>query len=686
MEQQLISSADRIRKLSLSVILSIILFIIFYTIVTCIVIGLTIGLGYVSFLMVATDPNTFTILLAGGVISFGLAILLFLIKFIFKKNILNTDLFIEVSEINEPKLFKLVKTIANSINTSMPKKVFISPDVNAAVTFNSNFLSLFFPSRKNLIIGLGLVNSTTADEFKAVLAHEFGHFSQGSMRVGSYAYYANYALHNMLYDNIDYYSIIKKWARVHRVISFFIAAAVKVVQGLQWILKRFYSIVNRSYSKLSIEMEFQSDSISANIAGSRALITSLLRLDLAASALSSVINYYTHSIKEPIKTINIYPQQRYVIDLFARTNKINFENNLPLVNLSFTNRFNKSKLKIGEQWASHPTLKDRVANLEKLNITTTKDEGKPASEYFVNISAIQEKSTNKVFSYYKLNKATCVKDTSDFVKEFTREYESNQINGIFNNYYNEKGMSSFNPDQIILDNSNKGIADLFNDEMTNLVYTSIALRDDIAILNNIANNEIKIKSFDYDGVKYNKKQCRQLITRLEQENYDLEEKIKNNDIEIYKYFFRLAEQEKTEGLLKEKYLAFLNFHPEFKEKIDFYIDIIKSIYFMQQPTPFKQIEEGIKILKEKEDKFKKYISRLLKDEIYKKIIKEDQKKNLYLYLAEDWIYFENKKYNNEAIKALSQALHAYHVILLETFYQLKKDILNFEVDLIKIKD
>jgi Zn-dependent protease with chaperone function len=37
---------------------------------------------------------------------------------------------------------------------------------------------MFLPIKKNLQIGLGLVNSLNVSEFKAVMAHEFGHFTQ----------------------------------------------------------------------------------------------------------------------------------------------------------------------------------------------------------------------------------------------------------------------------------------------------------------------------------------------------------------------------------------------------------------------------------------------------------------------------------------------------------------------------
>ena len=69
-----------------------------------------------------------------------------------------------------------------------PHRVFLTPDVNAAVFYRESLLSLLLPTSKNLVIGLGLVNQLNLSEFKAVLAHEFGHFSQNSMKLGRRSY------------------------------------------------------------------------------------------------------------------------------------------------------------------------------------------------------------------------------------------------------------------------------------------------------------------------------------------------------------------------------------------------------------------------------------------------------------------------------------------------------------------
>src|SRR5205823_3701652 len=65
---------------------------------------------------------------------------------------------------------------------------FIVPDVNAAVVTHTGFASLFWPTGKDLLIGLGLVNMLNLSEFKSVLAHEFGHFAQRSTRLSGYVY------------------------------------------------------------------------------------------------------------------------------------------------------------------------------------------------------------------------------------------------------------------------------------------------------------------------------------------------------------------------------------------------------------------------------------------------------------------------------------------------------------------
>src|SRR5947209_1111991 len=117
---------------------------------------------------------------------------LFLLKGFFKTNPRDQSSQVEIRELDQPLLFAFIRRLCSETQAPMPYRVFLNAQVNAAVFYNNSVLSLFWPTHKNLLIGLGLVNVLNLSEFKAVLAHEFGHFSQSSMKLGSYVYMANH--------------------------------------------------------------------------------------------------------------------------------------------------------------------------------------------------------------------------------------------------------------------------------------------------------------------------------------------------------------------------------------------------------------------------------------------------------------------------------------------------------------
>ncbi len=96
---------------------------------------------------------------------FGIAaafLALFLVKALFfvKQDGETNDM--EITKEQEPKLFDFLYTLADEAGAPRPHRVFLSSRVNAAVFYNLTLLNLIFPSKKNLEIGLPLVNSEAA--------------------------------------------------------------------------------------------------------------------------------------------------------------------------------------------------------------------------------------------------------------------------------------------------------------------------------------------------------------------------------------------------------------------------------------------------------------------------------------------------------------------------------------------
>ncbi|MFD4597290.1 M48 family metalloprotease [Streptomyces sp. NPDC058464] len=91
-----------------------------------------------------------------------------------------------VTEAEEPRLWALVRELAAATGTSAPDAVVLTGDVNAAVSEEPRLLGLR-PGPRRLYLGVPLLTGLTEARLKAVLAHEYGHFTGGDTRLSALA-------------------------------------------------------------------------------------------------------------------------------------------------------------------------------------------------------------------------------------------------------------------------------------------------------------------------------------------------------------------------------------------------------------------------------------------------------------------------------------------------------------------
>ena len=670
------------KKRTTNAILSVIFFFIIYIALILSAIGITILAGYGGLMIIAAKPMFLTIMIGAGLLCMGGLVLVFLFKFMFVKHTVDRSHLIEITREEEPKLFAFIDDIVSVVKTDFPKKIYLSPEVNASVFYDSTFWSMFLPIKKNLQIGVGLINSVSEMELKAILAHEFGHFSQRSMKVGSYVYNVNQIIHNMLYDNDSYNSIAQSWGSVNGYFAFFTIIAVKIVEGIQWILRQVYGVVNISYHALSRQMEFHADAVAAGVTGSKPLITSLLRLDLADHSFNTVLNYYEKNIPDSISTENIYSQQSFVMNFIAAKSKLEVENNLPQLTPDFFNRYNKSKLIIENKWGTHPSIEDRIKELEKLNLKTTEENTSLAIGLFKDGKQLQNKFTNKLFSTVTYSNDVIFHENDKFFEEYEKDFLSNSFNDFFNSYYDDKNPGNIDFDSILPDLSTKNVEELFSNSAVDLVYNSISLEKDISTLKQIVDGNYKIKSFSYDGHKVLAKNAKELINELETELKEIKDQIAKNDIEIYLYFVNLANHQNKREEFKSLYAELQKMDKEFDVNINFFVKMLNASEFMHHVNTFEVIERNMKLLKIEENQFKIQVEKMLENKSYNSTITIETKQLFAKYLSEDWVYFNKNEYLNECLEILSNAMNNYQMILSKSFFQKKKDLLDFKIQMI----
>ena len=233
-----IEHSESFRYYAKKSVFAIILFFITYFLLVLLGISIAIAMTLLGIQLIKIFGGNFiTLITTLGLAVSGVTLVVFLFKFVFLKSISNTEGFREITKVQHPQLFQIIEDLTIEIGTDVPKKVFITEQVNASVFYDSSFWSMIFPVRKNLMIGYSLVNASTKDELKGILAHEFGHFSQRSMKVGSYVYNCNRVIYNLVYENNSFEETIERYGNSHYILKFTFLLAAFIVRGFQWILK-----------------------------------------------------------------------------------------------------------------------------------------------------------------------------------------------------------------------------------------------------------------------------------------------------------------------------------------------------------------------------------------------------------------------------------------------------------------
>jgi Zn-dependent protease with chaperone function len=89
---------------------------------------------------------------------------------------------------NNPKLRKVLNDVARQVGTTPVDEVFAVPDATMAVTERSGVAGqMFGRSKRALILGVGALDGMSTGAFKAILAHEYGHFAHGDTAGGEFA-------------------------------------------------------------------------------------------------------------------------------------------------------------------------------------------------------------------------------------------------------------------------------------------------------------------------------------------------------------------------------------------------------------------------------------------------------------------------------------------------------------------
>jgi Zn-dependent protease with chaperone function len=240
---------------------------------------------------------------------------------------------------SSPQLFSAIRSVADATQQSMPSEVFLVNEVNAWVSHRGGIMGV--GSRRVMGLGLPLMQGLTVGELKAVLAHEFGHYAAGDVKLGPWIYKTRAAIGRTLESLSE--------------------------SSLEFIFKAYGDLFMRMTLAISRQQEFLADALAARVTHPSVMASALRRTSGLAPAFSS----YWNSEVSPALTAGYLPPVGTGFSQFLGVEQISTAIAKAIDRAAATGE--------SSRYDTHPPLRERLEALARLSTPAAMADNRPAS-------------------------------------------------------------------------------------------------------------------------------------------------------------------------------------------------------------------------------------------------------------------------------------------------------------------
>jgi Zn-dependent protease with chaperone function len=241
----------------------------------------------------------------------------------------------ELQPAEAPQLFEMIAAMQQRLQAAPIHHVLITDEFNAAIAQCPRF-GLFGGYRNYLILGLPLLYAVSAEEIKAIIAHEYGHLAGGHGKLSRWIYRQRITF-DVLYEHA-------RERREDNMVNGLIAGM------LDW-LAPYYNAYTFVQSR---QNEYEADAMSREIAGAEAAASALVRI--------SLLSNWLHGSFWPKLYAQVTQHETPPVMPFVAMRKL----------LAMTMDEWATKERLGEVWKvesdvydTHPCLNERLTALDQ---------------------------------------------------------------------------------------------------------------------------------------------------------------------------------------------------------------------------------------------------------------------------------------------------------------------------------
>jgi Zn-dependent protease with chaperone function len=357
----------------------------------------------------------------------------FMLKGLFFVKRGSVDGMFEIKAEQQPALFRFLYQMADAAGAPRPHRVFLSARVNASVSYDLSILNLLIPSRKNLEIGLGLVNVLTLGELRAVLAHEFGHFAQRSMAVGRWVYIAQQVAGHLVARRDRFDRFLQGLSRSDVRVAWVGWLISLIVWAIRSLVDSTFRVVVLMQRALSREMELNADLVAVHLTGSDALVHALHRLQAADDSWDRALRFSINEHESGYTPRDMFAVQSRILTLMRQILNDPGYGVVAPVPAEQPDRhrvFTAGLAQPPRMWLTHPLNHEREANAKQRYIPSPLDDAgawtvfQDAETLRAHLTAMTLRTTDSV--------PVSGDDTLAHLNDqFTREHLQSRYRGIY---------------------------------------------------------------------------------------------------------------------------------------------------------------------------------------------------------------------------------------------------------------
>jgi Zn-dependent protease with chaperone function len=283
---------------------------------------------------------------------------------VFKAIFARTGWGVEKDRDDCPKLWKAIDEVAQRVDTEAPDQIFISPGATYGVYQEGRGPFGVFGGRKRvLILGLCVMNFLSISELKAILAHEFAHYSHADTFWNRFLFQVTLSLRTAM----------REMARTGGVFTW-----VNPFFWFFWLYSKTYSMLSAGFSR---SREFLADRMACSQYGS----------DVFARGLRKVITDGSHFEGTVYSNIvRLLRQKKAYVNMYLAFRKFRDEG------MTEEERIKLHKKLLEDEpsmFASHPTFQERMEAAKPLP-RAKKTEDAPSLQLFEQPEKVEQELTD----------------------------------------------------------------------------------------------------------------------------------------------------------------------------------------------------------------------------------------------------------------------------------------------------